>query len=91
MALLPGNQLFVGTFIHSKSREELEYLHEAAVCVDRNGKIVAVERDTDEARAVAVLYPRLGWSADEVMVYRCEEGQFFFPGFIGKTSPFPPM
>lgn len=76
------NQLFLGTFIHSKTREELEYLTNAVVCVDTKGIIVAVEKGFDQATAERILYPQLGWKADEVDVKVCKEGGFFFPGFI---------
>ncbi|KAF4125254.1 guanine deaminase [Geosmithia morbida] len=40
------NKIFLGTFVHSKSRTELEYLHDAAMCVDgSSGTIVHIERD----------------------------------------------
>ncbi|KAK3307453.1 uncharacterized protein B0T15DRAFT_179099 [Chaetomium strumarium] len=76
------NQLFLGTFVHSKALDELEYLHNAAVCVDTSGTIVAVERECDEAKAKETLLPRLGWDVTEVEVVRAKKGQFFFPGFI---------
>ncbi|KAJ9137304.1 Metallo-dependent hydrolase [Pleurostoma richardsiae] len=75
-------QLFLGTFIHSISLDELEYLHDTALCVDENGKIVAIEKDCDQKKAEDVLYPKLGWAAAEVTVSACKDGQFFFPGFI---------
>ncbi|KAK3324292.1 hypothetical protein B0T19DRAFT_227448 [Cercophora scortea] len=80
------NQLFVGSFIHSKKLNQLEYLHGASVCVDKNGKIVAVDTQCagDVKKAAATLYPTLGegWSEGEVVVQVAKEGQFFFPGFI---------
>ncbi|PKS09124.1 hypothetical protein jhhlp_003738 [Lomentospora prolificans] len=76
------NQLFMGNFIHSKTREELEYLINTAVCVDAKGVIVAVERGCDRETAERTLYPRLGWKAGEVDVNVCGDGDFFFPGFI---------
>ncbi|KAK4149605.1 hypothetical protein C8A00DRAFT_18733 [Chaetomidium leptoderma] len=75
-------QLFLGSFVHSKALDKLEFLHGAAVCVDQSGTIVAIERDCDEANAIEVLFPRLGWVKAEVVVVRAREGQFFFPGFI---------
>lgn len=77
------NQLFLGTFVHSKTREELDYLHDTAVCVDASGTIVAVETACDLKRAEGELLPRLGWTASDVDVRVGKEGQFFFPGFIG--------
>ncbi|KAK1965117.1 guanine deaminase [Colletotrichum sublineola] len=76
------NQLFLGTFVHSKTRETLEYLHDTAVCVDASGTIVAVEAGYDLRRSEAELLPRLGWKVGDVEVRVGEEGQFFFPGFI---------
>ncbi|KAI0483299.1 guanine deaminase [Xylariaceae sp. FL0804] len=76
------NHLFLGTFIHSKTLAELEYLHDTAVCVDASGRIVAVEPGCDQEGAVSTLYGRLGWSPDDVAVTVAGPGQFFFPGFI---------
>ncbi|RYC65834.1 hypothetical protein CHU98_g404 [Xylaria longipes] len=80
----PGkNQVFLGTFIHSKSLGELEYLHNAAVCVDASGKIVAIEPHCNQQKAVETLYAGLGWSLDNVAISVARDGrQFFFPGFI---------
>lgn len=77
------NQLFIGTFIHSKKLDELEYLHDTAICVDKSGKIVAVEPQCDLEKATGTLYPTLGWSAADVDVTIGQDGEFFFPGFIG--------
>ncbi|KXX77521.1 putative guanine deaminase [Madurella mycetomatis] len=75
------NQLFLGSFVHSKTLGELEYLHNTAVCVDRAGRIVAIEKDCDE-KARAALLSRLEWKDSEVEVVSAREGQFFFPGFV---------
>lgn len=90
------NKLFLGTFIHSKSRKQLEYLVNTAICVDARGVIVAIEEDCDQAAAEARLYPRLGWKVEEVSVKTCKgESDFFFPGFIGEILSvpftFPPL
>ncbi|ORY65188.1 guanine deaminase [Pseudomassariella vexata] len=85
MASNSGNakkQAFVGTFVHSKKLDELEYLHDTVVCVDPSGKIVAVERECDAKKAEQILFAKLGWDAADVQVHVCKEGQFFFPGFI---------
>ena len=78
------NTLFLGSFVHSKVLDKLEYLHGAAVCVDSKGTIVAVEKDCDEAGARESVFPRLDWDGEEVEVVRAKDGQFFFPGFIGE-------
>ncbi|KAK8127752.1 guanine deaminase [Apiospora sp. TS-2023a] len=80
---LQKNQLFVGTFVHSKSLNQLDYLHDAAVAVNKSGKIVAIESQChDQKKAAEVLCPKLGWDAADVEFRACEKGQFFFPGFI---------
>jgi guanine deaminase len=80
------NQLFLGSFVHCKALDELEYLHNAAVCVDQSGTIVAVETDCDEVKAKQTVLPRFGWDESEVEVVKAGEGQFFFPGFIGEFT-----
>ncbi|KAE8442103.1 hypothetical protein EG329_003861 [Mollisiaceae sp. DMI_Dod_QoI] len=74
--------LFLGSFVHSKSLDELEFLHNAAAFVDEKGVIVAVEQNCDLKKAEETIYPKLGWSGGEVSVRAAELGQFFFPGFI---------
>ena len=80
---MASRSLFLGSFIHSKSLDELEYLHDTAICVDQNGVIVAVEPGYNLSKAEEVLFPKLGWKKEEVSVKVAKEGQFFFPGFIG--------
>lgn len=87
-------KVFLGRFIYPKTREELAYLLDAAVCVDENGKIAAVEEGIDCWAAIQLkVLPSLGWSADEVEVQSCGDDDFFFPGFVGELpshshSPF---
>lgn len=76
--------IFLGSFVHSKSLDELELLHDTAVFVDEKGVIVAIEQKCDEQRALQVISPKLGWSSGEVSVRVAAPGQFFFPGFIGQ-------
>ncbi|OAA80871.1 guanine deaminase [Akanthomyces lecanii RCEF 1005] len=77
------NQLLLGTFVHSKSRRELDIFHNGAVAVDANGKIAAVERDCPSVEAAKTqALSKLGWDADNVDIYTTKESQFFFPGFI---------
>jgi guanine deaminase len=82
-----GKSLFLGSFIHSKSLDELEYLHDSAVCVDEHGTIVAVEKGCGLNDAEKKVFPKLGWSAGDVTVKTAKPGQFFFPGFIGSLFP----
>jgi guanine deaminase len=79
-------KLFLGSFVHSKALDELEYLHNTAVCVDESGTIVAVEEECDEAKAKETVLPRLGWGEADVEVVKAKDSQFFFPGFIGERS-----
>jgi guanine deaminase len=84
MSLRPKiKSLYLGSFIHSKSLDELEYLHDTAVCVDENGVIVAIEKDYDLKKAEETLFPKLHWAIGDVTVKTAKPGQFFFPGFIG--------
>lgn len=82
-------KVFVGSFIHCKSLEELDILHDAAVFVDEKGQIKAVVKDIKEPQDDAALkatFTELGWNESEVSVMRAKKGQFFFPGFIGMYS-----
>ena len=78
--------LFLGTLVHSKTLDQLEYLQGAAVCVDERGIIVAIQEGCDQRTAEQSLYPKLGWSRGDVTVRTAKEGEFFFPGFIGRFS-----
>ena len=89
MSFAANKKLFLGTFIHSSALETLEYHHNAAVCVDEEGTIVAVEYDCDRAKAEEELLPKLGWTREQTAVTACKDGQFFFPGFVGMSYPTP--
>lgn len=84
------NQIFLGTFIHSVKLGELQYMHDMAVCVDKFGKIVAVEPQRDLENVMEnvkeTLCQKLAWDAHDLAVTIAKEGQFFFPGFIGKHT-----
>ncbi|KAJ4270512.1 hypothetical protein NW762_002199 [Fusarium torreyae] len=76
-------QVFIGTFISSKNPKELNYHHNALICVDGEGRIVKVDTEggnTDhiEKRLLKVL----GWELSEVDIHIAKPGEFFFPGFI---------
>ncbi|KAK4192395.1 putative guanine deaminase [Podospora australis] len=85
-------KIFLGTFIHSRSLTELEYLHNAAVAVDAEGLIVAIEKDLDLSTpsltrsAAHSLLSKLNWddssSSVEITSTNPSKSQFFFPGFI---------
>ncbi len=78
-----GKSLFLGNFIHSKSLDGLEYLHDTAVFVDEKGVIVAIENECDQKKAEETIFPKLGWTAGDISVKVSKAHQFFFPGFIG--------
>lgn len=78
--------LFLGTFIHSKSLEELQQLKDCAVFVDDNGVIAAIEPNCSHQRAEEEIFSRLGWSRGDVNVLVANADQFFFPGFIGQST-----
>lgn len=64
------NSVFIGTFIHSRALDELEYLHNTAVFVEgATGTIVAVERECDLTRTLDETFNSLGWSAAESKIY----------------------
>lgn len=77
-------QVLLGTFIHSQTRSELEYIHNAAVAVDDRGKIVAIAKDCESLSAARdKVLGETGWNKGDVDIVEAAEGQFFFPGFIG--------
>jgi guanine deaminase len=78
----------LGSFVHSKSLDQLEFLHEAAVFVDEKGVIVALEQKCTQKQATENILPKLGWSSGDVSIRIAKPGQFFFPGFIGQSSYF---
>lgn len=80
--------IYLGTFIYSKSLTEIEILHDAAIFVDEQGKIVAVEKDIKDVDGALSFCPNLGWETDEVIARACGREQFFFPGFIGIYTSF---
>jgi len=71
-------QAVVGTFIHSKTKAELEYAHETVLLIDENG-IIAKK---GPAKDLSALIASLGWDESSVSVTRSPPGGFFFPGFI---------
>lgn len=80
-------KVFAGTFVHSRSRTELEYLHNAIVCVNEDGVIVDITLDAQNvATTIQEIRETLGWESQDVEIHVCKEGQFFFPGFIGKAD-----
>uniref|UniRef100_A0A0B7JSL2 Amidohydrolase-related domain-containing protein n=1 Tax=Bionectria ochroleuca TaxID=29856 RepID=A0A0B7JSL2_BIOOC len=79
-----NRQVFLGTFVHSKSRAELEYMHDTAIYVDEHGVIVKVQ--TSGSDTVEETLEDLGWDAASVDRHVSTDGQFFFPGLIGECD-----
>ncbi|KAG6016758.1 hypothetical protein E4U43_003159 [Claviceps pusilla] len=79
----PKRLILLGTFIHCKSRSELEYLHHTAAAINEQGRICALVKDRQSVGVARdEILGHLGWRVDEVDVVECGEGEFFFPGFI---------
>ncbi|KAM5348440.1 hypothetical protein ACJ41O_008264 [Fusarium nematophilum] len=69
-------QVFVGTFIYSKSAKELKYLHNTAVYVDSDGKIVKVDQESGNGDQVEIKQlNKLGWDLSEVDLRVAQPGQ----------------
>jgi len=83
---LGSRSLFVGTLIHSKSLDELEYLDDTAVFVNESGVIVSIKSAYSQATVeeIETIFQKLGWSREDVAIKTAKAGEFFFPGFIGK-------
>ncbi|KAJ2906349.1 Metallo-dependent hydrolase [Zalerion maritima] len=85
--LMSKHALFMGTFVHSKALDELEYLHDTCVAVSAPEGIIAaiekgIEGSADDVKSTMV--KKLGWNdAVEVTDHRSsgKEG-WFFPGFV---------
>ncbi|KAK7519580.1 uncharacterized protein IWZ02DRAFT_380047 [Phyllosticta citriasiana] len=70
--------VYVGTFVQSKSLQELDICEKGAVGVDENGRIAFTARSVDHLETV--LKEHEGWSGAKVI--KGQENDFFFPGFI---------
>ncbi|KAK7558011.1 hypothetical protein IWX92DRAFT_302675 [Phyllosticta citricarpa] len=70
--------VYVGTFVQSKSLQELDICEKGAVGVDENGRIAFTARSVDHLETV--LKEHEGWSGAKVI--KGQENGFFFPGFI---------
>lgn len=85
-----ANQIFFGTFVHTPALDKIEYLHDTIVAVEASGVIFAIEelppigRHNPAAWIRTSLIPSLGWAAD-TKITATRPGQFFFPGFVGKS------
>ena len=73
-------KVFLGRFIHVPSPDELS-INQGAILVDQDGTIskIAWGEELSERKAKSAL----GIGDENVVMVRCGEGGFFFPGFIG--------
>lgn len=66
------NRLFLGTFIHATTLNQLEYLHDAAIFVEGStGRIVAIEKGCElgtQAEVVKEAFAKLGWDQAETKI-----------------------
>ena len=88
-------KMFVGTFVHNVSLQEVSVLEGYAVGVDESGVIAFVEKI--EGVGVDRLRERMGWKGEEVDIVGPGLGDesededvvgFWFPGFVGRFSWF---
>lgn len=83
---MSGNTLFYGSFVHSVSLTELEYLVDALVYVS-NGTIAWVEKDVDGSRLQEAAL-RHGLNLEDSAApsgftfVQLEDSEFICPGFI---------
>ncbi|KAK8253500.1 guanine deaminase [Phyllosticta capitalensis] len=75
---LAEKTVYVGTFVHSKSLQELDICERGVIGVDETGKIAFIERHTVDLETI--LKEHEGWSGAKVV--KGHENGFFFPGFI---------
>lgn len=76
-------QVFFGTFISSKSPQQLEYLYETAIFVDDKGRIAKIDKGCKTVQDAKGVLSNLSWRFDEVDFHLPKPGQFYFPGFVG--------
>lgn len=64
---------YYGTFVHSKSLEQLEICHNAAVFVDENGRIAAIENNLPNVFAAHEALVKLGWTGSTASAEHVED------------------
>ena len=75
-------RVFYGTAVHSKSLDEIEYLHQALIGTDAHGVIAFVEANV-EPEGVADRLGALGCS--DAPLTRLRKGEFLLPGYVSGT------
>ncbi|KAF0546615.1 guanine deaminase [Gigaspora margarita] len=74
------SQIFYGTLIHSLSLTELEFIHNALLGVNNQGKIVFLERNVSNEQTLRDIIKK--WETTEDKVVRLTNRQFLLPGFV---------
>lgn len=74
MASEQKKTLYIGSFVHSISLQQLEYCEEALIGVDERGVIAFVDRGTTSTS-------KPGWQ--DAHKVQLPKNAFLFPGFIG--------
>ncbi|CAG8669685.1 7229_t:CDS:2 [Dentiscutata erythropus] len=74
------SQIFYGTLIHSLSLTELEFIHNALLGVDNQGKIAFLERNVSNEQTLRDIIKK--WRTTEDKVVRLTNRQFLLPGFV---------
>ncbi|KAK5001199.1 hypothetical protein LTR66_000077 [Elasticomyces elasticus] len=69
--------IYLGTFVHCKTLQELEICPNSAIGVDEMGVIAFVDRHVKDPSSIK---SRPGWEDAETVA--ASESSFFFPGFI---------
>lgn len=73
--------VFHGSIIHSVSVEEVEFLEDALLVVDEDGKIVGLKSNLPKSEIPRVLSD-LGYSTEASNTHYLKRGEFLIPGLI---------
>jgi guanine deaminase len=71
---------FYGTFIHSKSAQELEVISNGLLLISFSGEIISLDKDVVEDNIPQILSDHGGSSP--LPVKRLKRGEFIIPGFV---------
>ena len=91
---LQRKKIFIGTFVHNTSLQEISVLENHAVGVDEKGVIAFVEEAREGLAGLRKRHGDKGWDEDGVDVVVAgglggsdkgvDEVGFWFPGFVGE-------
>ena len=78
--MIKPKTIYIGSYVHSKTLEELEQVEHGMICVDEHGVIEWVENGSPEQlQTIASGY---GLSLDDVEIVELDEDELLCPGFI---------